>query len=93
MRWHPLNRKAQLSDSMFTADSDWRLFGAGCYMAEEPFTISVPDDAIDDLHRRLRHTRCPDTVIDSGWTYGLDLDWASSFPKAARIATSSMLPE
>jgi pimeloyl-ACP methyl ester carboxylesterase len=47
-------------------------------MTGQPFTISVPDDAIDDLHQRLRHTRWPDTVTDSGWTYGLDLDWMRS---------------
>lgn len=47
-------------------------------MNEQPFTISVPEEAIDDLHRRLRHTRWPDAVVDSGWTYGLDLDWMRS---------------
>jgi pimeloyl-ACP methyl ester carboxylesterase len=47
-------------------------------MTEQPFTISVPDEAIDDLHRRLRQTRWPDTVNDSGWTYGLDLAWMRS---------------
>jgi pimeloyl-ACP methyl ester carboxylesterase len=47
-------------------------------MTEQRFTISVPDDAIDDLHRRLRLTRWPDTVTDSGWTYGLDLNWMKS---------------
>jgi len=47
-------------------------------MTEHRFTISVPDEVIDDLHRRLRQTRWPDTVTDSGWTYGLDLDWMES---------------
>ena len=47
-------------------------------MTEQPFTISVPDEAIDDLHRRLRQTRWPDTVNGSGWTYGLDLAWMKS---------------
>ena len=47
-------------------------------MAEQRFTISVSDEAIDDLRRRLRQTRWPDTVTDSGWTYGLDLDWMKS---------------
>lgn len=47
-------------------------------MVEQPFTISVPAEAIDDLHRRLRQIRWPDTVTGSGWTYGLDLDWTKS---------------
>jgi epoxide hydrolase len=47
-------------------------------MTESPFRISIPDAAIDDLHQRLRQTRWPDTVIDSGWTYGVDLDWMKS---------------
>src|SRR5215831_5093910 len=50
----------------------------GKNMTEQRFTISVPDKAIDDLHRRLRQTRWPDTVTDSGWTYGLDLNWMKS---------------
>jgi pimeloyl-ACP methyl ester carboxylesterase len=47
-------------------------------MTEQRFTISVTDEAIDDLHRRLRQTRWPDTVPGSKWTYGLDLDWMQS---------------
>jgi pimeloyl-ACP methyl ester carboxylesterase len=47
-------------------------------MTEQRFTISVPDEVVDDLHRRLRQTRWPDAVADSGWTYGLDLDWMRS---------------
>src|SRR5262249_26675192 len=47
-------------------------------MTEQQFAISVADEAIDDLHRRLRQTRWPDTVTGSGWTYGLDLDWMES---------------
>jgi pimeloyl-ACP methyl ester carboxylesterase len=47
-------------------------------MSGQRFTIAVPDAAIDDLHRRLRRTRWPDTVNGSGWTYGLDLEWMRS---------------
>ena len=47
-------------------------------MVEEQFRISVPDEIIDDLQRRLRQTRWPDTVASSGWTYGLDLEWMKS---------------
>jgi len=47
-------------------------------MTEQRFTISVPDEALEDLHRRLRQTRWPDTVSNSGWTYGLDVEWMQS---------------
>jgi pimeloyl-ACP methyl ester carboxylesterase len=47
-------------------------------MVEQQFRISVPDEIIDDLQRRLRQTRWPDTVASSGWTYGLDLEWMKS---------------
>ncbi len=32
----------------------------------EPFTISIPPEAIDDLRARLRATRWPQEVTDSG---------------------------
>jgi pimeloyl-ACP methyl ester carboxylesterase len=47
-------------------------------MTPYPFTIAIPDHQIDDLHRRLRQTRWPDTVADSGWTYGVDVAWMQS---------------
>jgi len=47
-------------------------------MTEQRFTISVPEQAINDLHQRLKRTRWPDTVTGSAWTYGLDLDWMKS---------------
>jgi pimeloyl-ACP methyl ester carboxylesterase len=47
-------------------------------MIASQFTIAISDDRIDDLHRRVRETRWPDTVADSGWTYGVDLAWMQS---------------
>jgi microsomal epoxide hydrolase len=44
-------------------------------MAPEPFRIDVPDDDIEDLRRRLHHTRWPDQLPDSGWSYGTDLGY------------------
>ncbi|KAI0259491.1 Alpha/Beta hydrolase protein [Gloeopeniophorella convolvens] len=40
---------------------------------EEPFQISVPDDAIALLKRKLEDTRFPDEVEDPGWDYGAPL--------------------
>ena len=39
----------------------------------EAFRIHVDDSVIDDLRSRLRATRYPDQVQDSGWDYGADL--------------------
>jgi microsomal epoxide hydrolase len=40
----------------------------------EPFRIAVPDEELDDLRRRIRDTRYPDQMPDSGWSYGTNLD-------------------
>ncbi len=42
----------------------------------EPFEIAVPDEVLEDLHRRLAQTRWPDAVDAAGWDYGTDLDYA-----------------
>ena len=39
----------------------------------KPFRIEVPQATLDDLARRLAHTRWPDAVDDAGWDYGTDL--------------------
>lgn len=43
-------------------------------MAPEPFTIAVPDAALDDLHRRLDHTRWPDQAPGEPWSLGIPVD-------------------
>jgi microsomal epoxide hydrolase len=37
-----------------------------------PFTIAVPQNELDDLHRRLESARWPDELAGSGWDYGTD---------------------
>src|SRR5580658_10340326 len=39
----------------------------------EPFRIAVPDAALADLRERLKNTRFPDEVPDTGWEYGANL--------------------
>jgi pimeloyl-ACP methyl ester carboxylesterase len=39
----------------------------------QSFHISVPDELLDDLKRRLAQTRWPGEVTDSGWIYGTNL--------------------
>jgi len=38
-----------------------------------PFTIAIPDSAIQDLQRRLANTRLPDQIPGTSWEYGTDL--------------------
>lgn len=53
----------------------------------EPFEIAVPDAELEELRRRLNETRWLSEVPDSGWQYGIDLDftqdlasyWADEF--------------
>lgn len=40
-----------------------------------PFTVSVPDAALKDLHERLVDTRWPDRLVGANWTYGTDIDY------------------
>ena len=39
----------------------------------KPFTIHVPDSALDDLANRLALTRLPDQLNNTSWEYGTDL--------------------
>ena len=39
------------------------------------FTITVSDDEITALTKRLSQTRWPDQIPDTGWDNGVDTDW------------------
>ena len=41
----------------------------------EDFHIRVDDAVLDDLRRRLAQTRFPDQIEDTGWEYGIPLDY------------------
>ena len=41
----------------------------------EPFEIAISDDVLEDLRRRLQHTRWPDEMPGTGWEYGSNLDY------------------
>jgi epoxide hydrolase len=41
----------------------------------QPFRIAVPQDALDDLHRRLATTRWPDEIPGLGWSRGVPLGY------------------
>jgi len=42
-------------------------------MSVQPFTIAVAQEVLDDLQRRLAHTRWTDEVAGAGWDYGTNL--------------------
>ena len=44
-----------------------------------PFTLSVPDAALADLHERLSRTRFPDQAPGVPWAYGTDVAYMREF--------------
>ncbi len=70
-------------------------------MHMKPFTISVSDEQLDDLDRRLRHTRWPDSLPDMEWTDGADLTflrrltqyWLTGFDWRAQEARLNAFPQ
>ena len=40
-----------------------------------PFRIEFPQSDLDDLARRLDHTRWPDEIPGVGWDRGVPLDY------------------
>lgn len=41
----------------------------------QPMTIRIPDEQVEDLHRRLRHIRWPSPIAGSNWHDGTDGDY------------------
>jgi pimeloyl-ACP methyl ester carboxylesterase len=62
--------------------------------AVEPFRIAVPDEVLDDLRARLRHTRWPEAETVDDWSQGIPLAyvqevcryWADGYDWRAREA-------
>ena len=44
-------------------------------MTIQPFTITIPEATVSDLHERLAHTRWPHQLPDVGWSRGVPLDY------------------
>lgn len=42
---------------------------------EQVFNLSIPEAAIEDLRRRLRDARLPDSAPEAGWSHGTDLQY------------------
>ena len=68
---------------------------------QRDFTLSIPEEAIEDLRRRLRHARLPDAAPGSGWSYGTDPDymrgliacWRDEFDWRAQEARLNGFPQ
>ena len=46
-----------------------------------PFTVNIPQPALDDLRSRLARTRWPDEVDGAGWDYGANLAYMRELVK------------
>jgi epoxide hydrolase len=66
-----------------------------------PFTVSVADEEVDDLRRRLRATRWPDPETVDDWSQGVPLAavqdlcryWADEYDWPARQARLNAVPQ
>ena len=69
--------------------------------AIQPFRISVTDDALEDLRRRLRATRWPEKEAVDDWSQGIPLGyvqdvcayWAEKYDWRAREARLNRFPQ
>ena len=41
----------------------------------QSFSVHVPQSVLDDLRSRIRNTRWPDEIMDSGWNFGSGLSY------------------
>ena len=70
-------------------------------MTIRPFTIAIPQTALDDLSDRLARTRWPDQLPGLGWSRGVPLDylkelaayWRTSYDWRAHEARLNALPQ
>ncbi len=51
-----------------------------------PFRIEIPQADLDELRARLESTRWPDQVPDSGWDYGIPLDYVQQLAEYWRTS-------
>jgi epoxide hydrolase len=51
-----------------------------------PFRIEIPQTDLDELRARLESTRWPDQVPDSGWDYGIPLDYVQQLAEYWRTS-------
>ncbi len=70
-------------------------------MTPQPFTIAIPDEVIEDLHRRLDHARWPDQAPGEPWSLGIPVTevqaavdyWRNHYDWRAREAAMNAWPQ
>ena len=70
-------------------------------MAEQPFTVAVPDSDLELLHKKLDLVRLPDELDGAGWDYGAPLAdikrlvarWKDGFDWRAAEASINKIPQ
>lgn len=70
-------------------------------MTPQPFTIAVPDEVLEDLHRRLDHARWPDQAPGEPWSFGIPVTevqaavdhWRHRYDWRAREAAMNAWPQ
>lgn len=70
-------------------------------MAEQPFTLAVPDADLEVLRKKLDIARWPDELENAGWEYGAPLTdverlvarWRDGFDWRAAEASINQLPQ
>src|SRR5262245_21275813 len=70
-------------------------------MTAGTFRVSIPDEELDYLRRRLRDTRWPSRIENAGWDYGIDdgylrslVDyWRSEFDWRSQEAALNAWPQ
>ncbi|QHA82472.1 alpha/beta fold hydrolase [Pseudomonas mediterranea] len=70
-------------------------------MLIEPFSINIPEHTLEDLRHRLHNTRLPESLLDQGWSEGMDMGvlrdllayWSTGFDWRAQEAELNRLPQ
>ncbi|MBC3362311.1 epoxide hydrolase family protein [Pseudomonas sp. SWRI154] len=70
-------------------------------MFARPFSIDIPESALDDLRHRLQNTRLPVPLAGQGWREGMDIDvlhaliaqWSNAFDWRTQEAALNRLPQ
>jgi pimeloyl-ACP methyl ester carboxylesterase len=70
-------------------------------MFARPFSIDIPEGALDDLRQRLQNTRLPVPLAGQRWSEGIDMDvlrqlllqWSTAFDWRAQEAALNRLPQ
>jgi microsomal epoxide hydrolase len=75
MSSHELNRRQTIIGGLAMTAAAASGASVGAATVPEPFHVSIDPQRLDDVIRRVRTARWPQTARGGGWTYGVDADW------------------